>query len=169
MLHPTSPLVTALILAEPFITFLCDLFTCHAGIFLQKFLDMFLEIPTDGLHGTLVCPPYSGTIRSITPRRFRSSDVIFMTSLASLALSASFHNIEAKPSGDRIEYVAFSIIHTSLPTAVASAPPLPPSPIRMHNTGTFKADISSRFRAMASPWPLSSASTPQKAPACLQS
>ncbi len=77
-----------------------------------------------------------------------------MTSLASLARSASFHNIEAKPSGDRIEYVAFSIIHTSLPTAVANAPPLPPSPIRMHNTGTFKADISSRFRAMASPWPL---------------
>ena len=109
-------------------------------------------------------PPYSGTILSITPRRFRSSDVIFMTSLASLARSASFHNIEAKPSGDRIEYVAFSIIHTSLPTAVANAPPLPPSPIRMHNTGTFRADISSRFRAMASPCPLSSASTPQKAP-----
>ena len=56
MLHTTSPLVTALILAEPFITFLCDLFTGHAGIFLQEFLDMFLEIPTDGLHSTLVCP-----------------------------------------------------------------------------------------------------------------
>ena len=62
------------------------------------------------------------------------------------------------------EYMEFSIIHTSLPTAVANAPPLPPSPIRMHNTGTFRADISSRFRAIASPCPLSSASTPQKAP-----
>ena len=56
MLHPTSPLITALILAEPFITFFCDLLTGHAGILLQIFLDMFLEIPADGYHGTLVCP-----------------------------------------------------------------------------------------------------------------
>ena len=86
---------------------------------------------------------------------------MFINSLASFALPASFQSMEAKPSGDSIEYVAFSSIHTSLPTAVASAPPLPPSPISMHSTGTFSADISIRFLAMASPCPLFSASAPQ--------
>ena len=45
----------------------------------------------------------------------------------------------------------------------ASAPPLPPSEMTIERTGVFNADISYRFRAIASPWPRSSASIPQKA------
>ena len=41
-----------------------------------------------------------------------------------------------------MEYTAFSIIHTSSATASASAPPLPPSPIKMERIGVFKDDIS---------------------------
>ena len=63
-----------------------------------------------------------------------------------------------------MEYTAFSIIHTSSATASASAPPLPPSPIKMERIGVFKDDISKRFLAIASPWPCSSASIPQAAP-----
>ena len=63
-----------------------------------------------------------------------------------------------------MEYMEFSIIQTSLATAMARAPPEPPSPIKIDKTGTFKDDISKRFLAMASPCPRSSASSPQKAP-----
>ena len=87
-----------------------------------------------------------------------------MTSAASGAFLLSFQRMDAKPSGERMVYVAFSIIQTSLPTASASAPPLPPSPITTERTGTFKSDISRRFLAMASPCPRSSASSPQNAP-----
>ncbi len=54
----------------------------------------------------------------------------------------SFQSILAKPSGDRIEYTAFSSIHTSSAVAMARAPPLPPSPIMTESTGTFRDDIS---------------------------
>ena len=58
----------------------------------------------------------------------------------------------------------FSIIHTSLATPSASAPPLPPSPVTIDNTGTVRLLISYRFFAIASPWPRSSAPRPQYAP-----
>ena len=45
--------------------------------------------------------------------------------------------------------------------------PLPPSPIIIQSTGTLISLIISRFLAIASPWPLSSASIPQYAPAVL--
>ena len=63
----------------------------------------------------------------------------------------SFHKIAAKPSGDKTEYTAFSSIHTSSPQARASAPPLPPSPIKMDTTGVFSLLISNRFSAIADP------------------
>ena len=106
----------------------------------------------------------SGITRSIIPSSFNSAAVIFMTRAASSARLLSFHRIDAKPSGERTEYTAFSIIQTSFATAMASAPPLPPSPITMESTGTIRSDISKRFLAMASPCPRSSASSPQKAP-----
>ena len=49
------------------------------------------------------------------------------------------------------EYTAFSSIQTSLATASANAPPLPPSPIRMDNIGVFNVIISIRFSAIACP------------------
>ena len=50
------------------------------------------------------------------------------------------------------------------PTPIASAPPLPPSPITVQMIGTVSSAISSRLRAMASDWPRSSASMPGHAP-----
>ena len=76
----------------------------------------------------------SGITRSIIPSSFNSLAVIFMTRAASSARLLSFHRIDAKPSGERTEYTAFSIIQTSFATAMASAPPLPPSPITMEST-----------------------------------
>ena len=51
-------------------------------------------------------------------------------------------------------------MNTRLPTASANAPPEPPSPLITQTTGTFKALMSSMLRAIASPWPCSSASNP---------
>ena len=84
----------------------------------------------------------------------------FITPQASAAREASFHRMEANPSGDSTEYTAFSSISTRLPTPRARAPPLPPSPVTTQITGTVRADISARVRAMASPCPLASASRP---------
>src|SRR5437867_12854853 len=47
-------------------------------------------------------------------------------------------------------------MRTRFPTPIASAPPLPPSPVTTATTGTRSADISRRLRAMASAWPRSS-------------
>ena len=44
------------------------------------------------------------------------------------------------------------------------APPLPPSPIIIEIIGVLICEISKRFLAMASPWPLSSAPSPGYAP-----
>ena len=54
----------------------------------------------------------------------------------------------------------FSIISTRLPTPMASAPPEPPSPITVEMIGTRSRLITSRFTAMASAWPRSSAPMP---------
>ena len=86
-------------------------------------------------------------------------------SAASFTFFESFHRMLAQPSGEMTEYTAFSRIHTWSATARARAPPLPPSPTRMETMGVFRPDISSRFSAMACPWPRSSAPMPQKAPA----
>ena len=84
----------------------------------------------------------------------------FITSHASSAREASFHRMEAKPSGERTEYTAFSSISTRFPTPRARAPPLPPSPVNTDTTGTVSSLIIARVEAMASPWPCSSASLP---------
>lgn len=84
----------------------------------------------------------------------------FMTSQASSARLASFHRMLANPSGDSTEYTAFSSMRTRLPTASASAPPLPPSPVMTDTTGTVSELMSSMERAMASPCPCASASRP---------
>jgi len=52
----------------------------------------------------------------------------------------------------------------SSPIPSASAPPLPPSPITTTTSGVLSFAISSRFRAIASDWPRSSAPIPGKAP-----
>ena len=101
---------------------------------------------------------------SIMPSSYKSAAVSFIISAASFAFLESFHSIDAKPSGESIEYMEFSIIHTSLATPSASAPPLPPSPVTIDNTGTVRLLISYRFFAIASPWPRSSAPRPQYAP-----
>ena len=98
---------------------------------------------------------------SMTPSPSRSSAVSFIHAAASFALWLSFHKILANPSGERMEYIAFSSIQTSLAVASASAPPLPPSPMIMDKTGTESADISEMDVAIASPCPCSSASIPQ--------
>ena len=83
-----------------------------------------------------------------------------MYAASSPARVASFHRMLAQPSGDRMAYTAFSSISTRLATARASAPPLLPSPVMMAITGTLRLLISIRLRAMASPWPCSSAFMP---------
>src|SRR5258708_6230238 len=53
---------------------------------------------------------------------------------------------------------------TRSPTAIASAPPEPPSPVTVTITGTCSRAISRTFRAISSPSPRSSASMPRYAP-----
>ena len=101
---------------------------------------------------------------SIIFKFFKSFAVIFIFSAASFAFVESLYNILAKPSGDNIEYTAFSSITILSPTAIANAPPLEPSPITIHIIGTFRLAISIIFLAIASPWPLSSAPIPGYAP-----
>ena len=82
------------------------------------------------------------------------------TSAASGAWSALRHRIDAQPSGEITEYVAYCSISTTSPTAMASAPPEPPSPITLTMIGVRSRAISNRLRPMASDWPRSSASIP---------
>ena len=79
-----------------------------------------------------------------------------ISSAASPLRPASFHRMEANPSGERMEYTAFS----RLATASASAPPLPPSPMTTVTTGTVRQLIRAMVEAMASPCPRASASSP---------
>ena len=126
-------------------------------------IPFFIWFATDSML-TMETGSFSSMIFSMIPSSFKSFAVHFMTAAASSALFPSFQRMDANPSGDRMEYMEFSSIHTWLATARARAPPLPPSPMTMDKTGTFREDISKRLRAMASPCPLSSASIPQNAP-----
>ena len=101
---------------------------------------------------------------SIIPFRFKSAAVSSMTSAASSARFSSFHKIEAKPSGDNTEYIAFSNIRILSATLNASAPPLPPSLNTMAITGVRKPEKTSKHWAMASACPRSSAPFPGYAP-----
>jgi hypothetical protein len=75
-------------------------------------------------------------------------------------LSALFQRIEAQPSGEITEYVAYCSIRTVSPTAMASAPPEPPSPMMETMIGVFRLAIAYRLRPIASDWLRSSASMP---------
>ena len=98
------------------------------------------------------------------PRSPKSLAVIFSAWAAKSFFIASRHMIEAQPSGEITEYIAFSIISTRSAMAMASAPPLPPSPVITVIMGISKRAISRRLRAMASAWPRSSAPSPGYAP-----
>ena len=84
----------------------------------------------------------------------------FIRPQASPLREASFHRMEAKPSGESTEYTACSSMSTRLATPRARAPPLPPSPVTRAMVGTARELIRARHWAMASPWPRSSASFP---------
>ena len=109
-------------------------------------------------------PSGSFMILSIIPKSFKSLAVAFISSAASFALVESLYKILANPSGDKIEYTAFSNMAILSPTAIANAPPLEPSPITIQIIGTSSFEISNKFLAIASPCPLSSAPIPGYAP-----
>ncbi len=50
--------------------------------------------------------------------------------------------MDAHPSGEMTEYVAYCSISVVSPMAIASAPPEPPSPITVTITGVFSPAIS---------------------------
>ena len=83
-----------------------------------------------------------------------------MAMAASSARPASRQRMDAHPSGVITEYTECSSMFTRSPTAMASAPPLPPSPVTLTMMGVGRRDISRRLWAMASAWPRSSASSP---------
>ena len=72
--------------------------------------------------------------------------------------------MEEQDSGEITEYHVFSSINMRSPTPMPNAPPEAPSPIIITIIGVFSLDISSMLRAMASPCPRSSASSPGYAP-----
>ncbi|EMI13753.1 hypothetical protein C883_3409 [Bacillus stratosphericus LAMA 585] len=102
-------------------------------------------------------PPFiSGMISSIIPKCFKSFAEIFICLAASGAYLASFHRIDAAPSGEITEYHEYSNIWIWLPTLIPRAPPLDASPITIQTIGTLSVAISNRFRAIASEIPRSS-------------
>ena len=103
---------------------------------------------------------YQGRQFKTIPSVYKSCAVSFIMVQASPLREASFHKMLANPSGLNTEYTAFSSIRIWLATPSPSAPPLEPSPVTMASTGTVRPLISIRLRAMASPWPRSSASLP---------
>ncbi len=58
------------------------------------------------------------------------------------------------------EYQAFSRMRTRLATAMAKAPPLPPSPRMRAMAGTLRRLMRWMLWAMTQAWPRSSAETP---------
>ena len=112
----------------------------------------------------LAFPSGSFKISSITLNFNKSCAVSFIFSAASCFLEESFHNILAYPSGDKIEYIAFSSIITLSATPIARAPPLEPSPITYEIVGILSDDIVSILFAITCPCPLSSAPIPGYAP-----
>ena len=72
--------------------------------------------------------------------------------------------MDEQDSGEITLYHVFSSMSTLSPIPIPSAPPEAPSPMMMQITGTSNFIISNRLRAMASPCPRSSASSPGNAP-----
>ena len=72
--------------------------------------------------------------------------------------------MDAQASGLTTENAELRSMSTLSATHSASAPPLPPSPVITLTTGTVSPLMATRFWAMASPWPRSSAPIPQYAP-----
>ena len=105
-------------------------------------------------------PTGSGTISSITPCSMRSGAVSLSARAASSLWSQLRHRIDEHDSGEMTEYHEFSSMSTRSPTPIPSAPPEAPSPITTTTMGTGSRAMTSRFRAMASAWPRSSASSP---------
>ena len=68
---------------------------------------------------------------------------------------------QLRPSGLRLSGYGWI---SSGDKPIAKAPPEAPSPITIEIIGTFNADISNKFLAIASAWPLSSAPMPGYAP-----
>ena len=87
-----------------------------------------------------------------------------MASAATSFLSVLFHRIEAQLSGEMTPYTLNCSITRRSHTPMANAPPDPPSPIMMLNTGAARLDISNKLRAMASLCPRSSEPMPGYAP-----
>src|SRR5256714_872264 len=105
-------------------------------------------------------PSGSGTTASTTPssRQWPASGL--NAAAAFLASPASRQRIAAQPSGEMTVYIAFSCISTRSASAVAIAPPEPPSPMMQATVGTRSRAISDCERAIAPPWPCCSAVTP---------
>ena len=110
-------------------------------------------------------PPIGSFITSSIIFIFKSSfEVNFIALAASNDLLGSLHNMEAQPSGDITEQIAFSNIKTLFADAKAIAPPEPPSPIIIEIIGTFSDIQHSIELAIASACPLCSAPIPGQAP-----
>ena len=65
-----------------------------------------------------------------------------MISAASAAFSALCQRMEAQPSGEMTEYMPYCSISTRSATPMASAPPLPPSPMTTAMVGMLSFAIS---------------------------
>ena len=95
---------------------------------------------------------------------FISVAVSLRESAACSLYSQLLHKMEEHDSGEITEYHVFSSIKTRSPTPIPKAPPEAPSPIITVIIGTLIDSISNMFRAIASPCPRSSASSPGYAP-----
>ena len=71
--------------------------------------------------------------------------MIFIAVAASSARPASRQRMDAQPSGEITEYTECSSMFTRSPTAMASAPPLPPSPVTFTTIGVLRPAISRRL------------------------
>ena len=115
--------------------------------------------------GSRWAPPRGSVMTSsTTPSSRRSCAVRRSASAARSAYAASLKRIEAQPSGEITEYIPYAIISTRLATPIASAPPLPPSPMTTVTTGTDSDAMPSSASAIACAWPRSSAPMPGYAP-----
>src|SRR4029453_18855419 len=88
-----------------------------------------------------------------------------LSAAAALTFSPpSRQRIAAQPSGEITEYIAFSCMSTRSASAIAIAPPEPPSPMMQATIGTVSRLIRAWLRAIAPPWPCCSAAKPGEAP-----
>ena len=106
----------------------------------------------------------SSMTSSMMPSSCWSWALIRIASAAVAASSVVRHRMLAQPSGLITEYTAFSRASTTSPTAIASAPPEPPSPVITVTIGVRRRVIRPTDRAIASAMPRSSDSGPGWAP-----